>query len=231
MYAAVEDPYCYPGTAVLINKLGIRDAHRLEVFEEEATRERASLAMPAGRLGIRHFQAIHHHLFQDVYGWAGRFRTVRIARQGSVFCYPENIPGELRRLFAWLKAESFLRNIAPDGFTAKAAHALADLNAIHAFRDGNGRTQLAFLGLLADRAGQPLNFARLRPDQVSSGRPLPSLGLTSSPLWRCTPPGPTRRIPLHPILPRATVPPMDRLIPIRALAAPRYWRRRFKPAA
>lgn len=165
MYATIEDPYCYPGTTVLINKLGIRDAEGLERFEEEAARERASQALPAGRLGVRHFQAVHRHLFQDVYGWAGRLRTVRIAKGDSVFCYPENIAGELRRLFAWFAAERFLRGTTPDAFAVKTAHLLAELNAIHAFRDGNGRAQLAFLGLVADRAGCPLDFGRLVPDR------------------------------------------------------------------
>lgn len=163
MYEAFDDPYCYAGTTVLINKLDIHDAERLEAFEEEITRERAAEPLPAGRLSVSHFQAVHRHLFQDVYRWAGRFRSVRIAREGSMFCYPEYIPGELRRVFGELRLAGYLRGRGPTQFAVDAAHFLAELNAIHAFRDGNGRTQLAMLAMVADRAGHPLDLERLDP--------------------------------------------------------------------
>ena len=51
-------------------------------------------------------------------------------------------------------------------FAEKAAHFLAELNAIHAFREGNGRTQLTFFALLADRAGQTLDLEKLDPDAM-----------------------------------------------------------------
>ena len=71
MYGAERDPYCYPGTAVLINKPGIRNSAVLETFEAESVRARASLPLPAGRLSARHYRAIHRHLFGDVYDCAG----------------------------------------------------------------------------------------------------------------------------------------------------------------
>lgn len=163
MYDAFDDPYCYAGTNVLINKLAIRDLNALEAFEEEITRERAAEPLPAGRLSVSHFRAVHRHLFQDVYGWAGDLRTVRIAREGSTFAYPEHIAGALRDLFAWLKVQRHLRGLSPTEFAAGAAHFLAELNAIHAFRDGNGRAQLGFMTLLASKAGHPLDLERLEP--------------------------------------------------------------------
>jgi cell filamentation protein len=51
-------------------------------------------------------------------------------------------------------------------FSAGAAHFLAELNAIHAFREGNGRTQLTFFALLADQAGHPPDLSKLRPDEM-----------------------------------------------------------------
>lgn len=164
MYEAADDPYCYPGTTVLINKLDLRDSDRLKAFEEEIVRERAAEQLPSGRLTVTHFCSVHRHLFQDVYDWAGRLRTVRIVRGGSMFCYPEHIRPELRRLFGWLRINNGLRDLETTGFSTAAAHFLAELNAIHAFRDGNGRTQLVFLDLLAARAGHPLDFDRLDPE-------------------------------------------------------------------
>lgn len=165
-YDAVVDAYCYKGTTVLKNRLRLTDQAALDAYEIEVTTQRASEPLPAGRLGLRHYLAIHRHLFQDVYAWAGRIRTVRIAKDGSMFCYPEQIEAQLNRIFAALRAENFLRDLSVTDFARRVAHVLAELNAIHAFRDGNGRTQLAFAALLAARAGHPLDLGRLVPDAV-----------------------------------------------------------------
>lgn len=69
MYRAVSDPYSYPGTADLINRLGLRDAAGLEQFELAMTTQRFEEGLPSGRLGAAHYRAIHRHLFQDVYRW------------------------------------------------------------------------------------------------------------------------------------------------------------------
>lgn len=163
MYEPLSDPDTYPGSTVLKNIPDLRDAAALELFEATVTAERAGEPLPAGRLGVRHYKNIHHLLFQDVYRWAGRFRTVRIAKENSTFCYPEFIPAEMERIFGCLKAEKFLNGLMPLEFASGAAHFLAELNAIHPFREGNGRTQLAFMVLLAFRAGHPLDLGQLDP--------------------------------------------------------------------
>jgi cell filamentation protein len=166
MYRAVDDPYCYPGSSVLRNRLDLRTQAELDAFETFITAQRADEPLPRGRLSYRHYRAIHRHLFQDVYAWAGRIRDVRIAKQGSMFAYPEHIDREMQRLFRNLGAERYFRNLNAPKFARKSAHFLADLNAIHPFREGNGRTQLTFLALLAERAGHPLDLDRLRPAAV-----------------------------------------------------------------
>jgi len=164
MYDAVEDPYCYPGTTVLRNLLDIREQDILDEFEAALTAQRADEPLPAGRLSATHYQAVHRHLFQDVYEWAGRFRTVRISKDGSAFCYPENIPSEMKKLFASLKKKRHLRGLSRERFATEAAAFLSTLNAIHPFREGNGRTQTTFLALLAQHAGHPLDLDKLQPD-------------------------------------------------------------------
>lgn len=163
MYAAAVDPYCYPGSTVLRNRPGLTEQAALDRFEAVATASRFLEPMPVGRWGERHFRAVHRHIFQDVYAWAGHARTVRIGKGGSVFCYPEHIGAELRRVFTGLRQAGNLRRLDRERFAAGAAHVLAELNAVHAFRDGNGRAQLAFTALLADQAGHPLDLARLDP--------------------------------------------------------------------
>jgi cell filamentation protein len=161
-YAVFDDPYCYSGTFVLKNRADLRDQRRLEAFELEMSSLRAEEPLPKGRFGPAHYRAVHHHLFGDVYTWAGRYRTVRTAKGGNVFCYPEHIEAQMDALFARLRAAPF-RGRPADEFLTAAASFLAELNAIHAFREGNGRTQLAFMRLVSLRAGHPFDFTKLRP--------------------------------------------------------------------
>lgn len=164
MYDAVPDAYCYPGTTVLINKLDLRTQNDLDAFEAEITAQRSDEPLPEGNFDADHYRAVHHHLFQDVFAWAGELRTVRIAKGGNWFCYPEHIEAELDRLFSQLKDANLLRDLTKQNFAREAAHFLAELNAIHAFREGNGRTQLTFFVLLTDRAGHSLALERLNPE-------------------------------------------------------------------
>lgn len=165
MYVAGSDPYCYLGTPVLKNIPGIRNQAGLELFESAIVRQRSLEPLPRGNLSVSHYRSIHRHLFQDVYRWAGRFRTVRTHKGNSTFCYPEHIAGQMAALFADLRLAAFFSGLAADDFATRAAHFLAELNAIHPFREGNGPTQLAFMGLLGARAGHALAFERLMPEE------------------------------------------------------------------
>jgi cell filamentation protein len=181
MYEVADDPYCYPGTSVLKNRLDLRTQAELDRFETFIAAQRADEPLPAGRLDSAHYRALHHHLFQDVYDWAGEFRTVRIAKQDAMFCYPEHIDREMRQLFRQLAAESHFRNLDARSFAGKAAHFLTELNAIHPFREGNGRTQLIFLKMLANQAGHPLDFDRLHPPVMMQAM-ITSFGKSEQPL-------------------------------------------------
>ncbi len=164
MYEAARDPYCYKGTSVLKNIPGFRDQEKLERFETVMVAQRAREPLPRGTLTISHYRSIHRHLFQDVYRWAGRYRSVRIHKQGSTFCYPEHIPREMRALFARLRGAEFDAGLPASEVAVQAAHFLAELNAIHPFREGNGRSQLSFAALIAVRAGHSLALGRLDPE-------------------------------------------------------------------
>lgn len=120
--------------------------------------------LPNGRFGVAHYKAVHRHLFGDVYRWAGRFRNVRIAKSGAMFCYPEHIVAQMDQLFERLKGDRLLQGLDRDAFARRAAAFLATLNHIHPFREGNGRSQTAFLGALSARAGWPLDYGRLDED-------------------------------------------------------------------
>jgi cell filamentation protein len=142
----------------------LTDADELAAFEAEVSDARSDEEAPAGDLDYAHFKAIHRHSFQDVYDWAGKARTVRISKDNSMFCYPENIESEATKLFAKLKTDKFLQSLSSKDFAKQTANFLAELNALHAFREGNGRAQLSFFLLLADQADHPLDFDNFDPD-------------------------------------------------------------------
>ncbi|MER8866892.1 Fic family protein [Mesorhizobium sp. M0751] len=166
MYAAEPDPLCYPGTTVLRNKLDIQNRADLDEVELALFLIRADEPIPSGALDYAHFRAVHHHLFQDVYDWAGEARTIRIGKGGNWFCYPEYISGEMNRIFGELASKNHLVASQAQDFAIHAAHLLAEINAVHPFREGNGRTQLTFLAMLAEHAGFAFNEDVLDRDRV-----------------------------------------------------------------
>jgi cell filamentation protein len=166
MYDAIDDPYTYENSTVLINKLDLREQAELDAFEAEISNARADEPLPEGNLDFTHYKAVHHHLFQDVYEWAGMARTVRMSKGGNSFCFPENIETQATKLFGELQADDFLQGLDGPAFADKAAHFLAELNTIHAFREGNGRSQLTFFILLADYAGHLIDLDKLDPHKM-----------------------------------------------------------------
>ena len=103
---------------------------------------------------------IHRYMFQDLYDWAGEYRTVNTGRTGP-FCKAEYIAVEMERRFAAIRAEYNLRGLRPGQFAARAAEHMNELNAIHPFLDGNGRAQRAFLEIFAKQVGHRIDLARI----------------------------------------------------------------------
>lgn len=167
-YDAVDD-YVYPGTTVLRNKAGIQDQTALDAFEADATAVRMLelLEQPLeGRFDFAHLCAIHRHLFQDVYEWAGEIRTVDISRDTSRFANMALIERYLGGVLGRLPAENWLRGLQPESFVARLAHYMGEINATHPFREGNGRTQRVFCALLAEQAGYFIDFESVDQAQM-----------------------------------------------------------------
>jgi cell filamentation protein len=165
-YTAEPDPLCYPGTTVLKNLLNIEDQHRLDEAELALFLTRTEEPAPAGEFDVRHYLDLHRHLFQDIYSWAGEIRTVRIGKGGNWFCYPEYIVSELNRVFAELGDVDELSHMPAEDFAKHVAHFIAELNAVHPFREGNGRAQLAFLAMLTEHAGFAFDEEKLDRNRV-----------------------------------------------------------------
>jgi cell filamentation protein len=154
------DPYVYPGTSILRNKLGITDPAFLDKQERTLVALRIRRNVPRGAFDLTHLRAIHHHLFQDVYDWAGELRTVEISKGSQQFQFRQYLQTGMGDVHRRLVRARFLSGLGAEQFAAEAAAIIGDINYIHPFREGNGRTQLQYLKQLADRAGHPLDLAR-----------------------------------------------------------------------
>lgn len=156
-----RDPYLHPTRPVLRNKLGIFDADRLNAVERLLVTQRISEGAPVGDFDLPHLCAIHRHLFQDIYDWAGEPRTVEIAKDGHRFQLRRFITTGMADVHRRLRETNFLRDRDTAAFANAAAVIIGDVNFVHPFRDGNGRTQLQYLQLLARQAGHSLDLTRL----------------------------------------------------------------------
>ncbi|MFN0104093.1 MAG: Fic/DOC family protein [Bryobacteraceae bacterium] len=166
------DPYVYPGTNVLRNLRDIRDPDTPNEFEAEATsrriRQLEHKPLP-GAFDTTHLQAIHHHIFKDVFPWAGEFRTVNISRPDGVFAFREYILPSLNKALGELQKERCLSGTGLRRFSNRAAHYMGEINAIHPFRDGNGRSQREFIRQLALRNGYALDWSRVSGERIYEG--------------------------------------------------------------
>ena len=164
-----DDVYCIPGTAVLKNKAGITDQDQLDEYEGDFTAIRLlelTQYPVEGSFDLAHLCKIHQYLFQDVYDWAGEVRTVDIIRGESRFCNVRHIQSYSNTVFSALAAEKYLVNLEPKVFAHRLAHYLSEINAIHPFREGNGRVQRLFISQLAEHANYSLDYSALGQAEV-----------------------------------------------------------------
>ncbi len=109
---------------------------------------------------------MHHHIFQDVYEWAGEFRTFNISKSGDPFAFKEHIVSSLDKTFRELKDERHLSGADLQRFANRGAWYLGEINAIHPFREGNGRTQREFIRELGLRNGWGLDWKQVSREQM-----------------------------------------------------------------
>jgi cell filamentation protein len=158
-----QSRYCYPGTDVLINKENIRNAKALAAYEADITilrqYELEKEQVVKGRFGTTHLKRIHQYIFQDIYPFAGKYRIENITKGSTTFCRSEFIQENLECILGELKNDRYLEDLEERKFADKAAYYMSEINMIHPFREGNGRTIREFIRQLALYCGYSINWS------------------------------------------------------------------------
>ena len=169
VYTTVQSIYCYPDSNVLKNKLNIRDLRELKDIEEKfvAIKQLVLLQKPIpGRFTINHLLRIHRFLFEDVYPFAGHIRREQISKGETLFLPPDLIKRELRRVFGEIHETGMLQEKKPQSQIQHLSHVMAELNIIHPFREGNGRSIREFIRCMAQVYGLTLNWGNADQDTM-----------------------------------------------------------------
>lgn len=153
---------------VLENIPGIKDPKELSRFERIVTSNRIMELEDTpiwGKFNLKHLQDIHKYIFKDVYFFAGQIRNVDISK-GFHFAHHRFIQTEAYNLFQDLKNENYLQGLNLNDFSERAAHYMAEINVLHPFREGNGRSQREFIRTLGINAGYEIQWSKVDTDRL-----------------------------------------------------------------
>ena len=153
--------YCYPNSDVLINRLNIKDKNALFEAEMELTSIRLKELQRRpirGDFDFKHLKAIHKYIFQDLYDWAGKERTVEIGK-GNLFCTVACINDYANSVFNKYYSDCYAAKNNFDDYVRVFANNYGDLNALHPFREGNGRSQREFARLVCLNCGYDFDLS------------------------------------------------------------------------
>lgn len=156
-----DKTYCYPNSEVLINKLNIRNQKDLFEAEKELTYIRLKELQDCpikGNFDFKHLKDIHKYIFQDLYDWAGQIRTVEIGK-GNLFCTTPCIQSYADTVFKKYYFECNAHKDNKEDYIWAFAQNYGDLNALHPFREGNGRTQREFARLICMQCGYAFDLS------------------------------------------------------------------------
>lgn len=168
VYTTVQSLYCYPDSDVLKNKLNIRDRNELKQAEEEITALKQYMLMESpikGRFSKTQLMNIHRFLFEDIYPFAGLVHREQISKGDTMFYPPHLIGQELDKVFAKLH-DKMLQNTDRKRQIDHLSYIMSELNIIHPFREGNGRSIRELIRCMALHYGFTLNWSRVDWDTM-----------------------------------------------------------------
>ena len=160
---------CYPGTSVLVNKLGIQNQTQLDENETLIVGVKSlqfELAPFLEPLDFNYYKRLHRFLFDGLYEWAGTVRSIDLSKQRTRFCPVSEIESLAGRMFSRIEQMNFLCGLPRKDFITELTDFYASVNYLHPFREGNGRTQRLYFRQLAQRAGYKLDFSAVDSDRM-----------------------------------------------------------------
>jgi cell filamentation protein len=164
------ESYCYPGTNVLKNKLGIRDDDALTIAEREITSLKLLTLYDTSTPEKFNFETlckIHQIIFGDIYEWAGEIRREDFLSKGnSIFCRGQYVVENAKIIFGNISKENYLCGLNKSKFVERMAYYMGEINALHPFRKGNGRTVREFFRQLSLNAKYSLNFSKIEKKEL-----------------------------------------------------------------
>jgi cell filamentation protein len=164
-YGMAGDPYCYPGTSILVNLLDLRDERSLNDAERDLSfRSAVVLEFIPPPYDLSYLQSIHRTLFGEVYAWAGELRAVDISKGQTRFCTVGRIVPEAAKLFRGIEDLRWFDGMSRLQLVRHVSEAFGDFNVIHPFREGNGRAQRILFDQLVINAGYEISWEGVDPE-------------------------------------------------------------------
>ena len=160
-YHYLDTELKYTNKNGLLNNLAnIEDEKILLVFESLKVSKRIEelIDKPIKIKDSDSLLKIHYFLFQDVYEWAGQVRVVNISKDGKPFFNKERFHIAFKYLDTLISEYRKIRKTNKAELAKKLAVILENINYLHPFREGNGRTQREFLRILALEKGLHINL-------------------------------------------------------------------------
>ena len=158
------DPYSDPSIGTLRNLLDAKSPEELQELEPQIVfanqLELEGVAIPRTN-DLQELLLIHGQLFKGVFDWAGKIRTVDIKKndtKAEYFLVVSKITDAAHYVFTELAKENYLKGLERADFIKRLAHYYDQLNFIHPFREGNGRTQRVFWTRVAHDAGYEIDW-------------------------------------------------------------------------
>ncbi|UYO99206.1 Fic family protein [Oceanotoga sp. DSM 15011] len=161
-YSIKDQIYCYENTLILKNKLNIKNKEELEIVEIKITSfkiaELQKREFKEYNLNFLFFKNLHKFIFEDLFEWAGKIRIIDISKDSFKFAHHIYIEKEASKLFNQLKKENYLKNIKKEDLIKKISHYITEINVLHPFREGNGRTIREYFRILLQNLDYKINF-------------------------------------------------------------------------
>ncbi len=168
MYDAINSKYTYKGTEVLRNKMGIRDEKLLEEYETKivafkiATISTKTISMP---YTPERLKFIHKYLFDEVYEFAGEYRGENITKDNFRFAEFQYIEDNIKQIFQKIDIEE-MKKMSFKEFVERISYIMTELNVLHPFREGNGRTIRELVRELCFDCGYVIDWYEINHDDI-----------------------------------------------------------------